>query len=210
MKKKIEFDDLDIKCLTEMPLIIDVIAATGKKVCQLFKSYKIEIESLIDQNKNESWSVDQKTTPIPSTRIYPFTSDEGKKISITDFELRFKIECAYYLSKTIEKKEVSGFWIYFGYLVDLQEEETVNSFYFIVQSDNVSKQKDGLRQNSEFYKLIIEKFPTIKVEFNHPEVDAEYDQEYFEIYTDEFSVNKLDELFKIYKEEVVSPIIQAL
>jgi hypothetical protein len=121
---KIQFDELDLKCLNEMPLILDVISSTGNKITKILSPFYSEMNELIKMNLNPNWHVGKKSYEC---LIFPLTSQQSiGKINIEFLETEFKIESAINIIKIVKGKEIDSIWVECGYNCSFTEEETTN------------------------------------------------------------------------------------
>jgi hypothetical protein len=202
---KIQFDDLDLKCLTEMPLILEVISATGNKLTRLFMPLYSEMNKLIKTNLKSNWEIGKDSFEC---RIFPLTSQEGTRLNIIEFETAFKIESALYLSKKVNGKEVNNFWAYFGYNCCKDEYETANYFYFSICKVNLSDKYGGVLQELNFYNKIQSQLTDYTIEIEHR--DKGDKREKIELHIDDFSIEKIQDGFNVFKKLMLIPFLKTI
>jgi len=204
-KTKIEFDELDIKCLTEMPLILDVISSTGNKITRLFSPLYSEMNELIKSHLKPNWQIDKKSYDC---QIFPLTFETSTRISIKTFEQNFKIESAIILRKIVKGKEVNYFWAYFGYNCFSLEGDNENQFFFIVEKGNVKERYGGTNQTLKFYSQIKNKLSDYNIEISHPEKGD--DTESIVLIVDNFSIDKIQDGFNTFKQSILTPFLKSI
>jgi hypothetical protein len=206
MKKEIELDELDRKCIEELPFLIDILASTGNKIIRLFRHYYEDLRELIESGLPANWQIDNKSTY--KIHSYPLTDQEDNKITIDILDANFKIESAIYINQKIDKKENNYFWIYFGYVANNTDDEIINHFYFSVIKQDL-KTNGGPIQKLEFYENLKKNLIEFEIKVNHPNLDNE-DTEFFEIQVAQGGITEINNAFKIFNNEVVKPFISNL
>ncbi|MBU2471852.1 MAG: hypothetical protein KKF20_05535, partial [Bacteroidetes bacterium] len=56
---KIVFDELDVKCVESLPLVIEVLASTGNKIARVMSLYFDEISNYISEylSTKKNWKI---------------------------------------------------------------------------------------------------------------------------------------------------------
>jgi hypothetical protein len=204
-KNKIQFDELDLKCLNEMPLILDVLSATGNKVTRLLAPFYAEMNEIVKSNLKPSWKVGEKSYDC---LIYPLTSENDNKISIKYFETYFKIESALMLKKIMRGKQTNYFWAFFGYSCYSSEGDGENCFYFIISKGELKERLGGKINDLKFYNQIKNKLSEYDILIDHPEKGD--DNETITLNIDSLSVEKAQEGFRVFKESILIPFLKTL
>ena len=204
-KTKITFDELEINCLTEMPLLLDVISSTGNKITRIFEPFQKEMNEIIKTELKPNWEISKKSFDC---LIFPLTDQEELKINITSFDTNLKIECATKLVKIEKGKEVNFFWAYFGYKCFNEEEESTNIFYFNVTKSNIKERFGGAINELKFYKDIKSKCKDYNIEISHPDIGDELED--IELQITEFSIEKITDGFETYRDNILTPFLQTM
>ncbi len=207
MRNDVEFDDLDIKCLTELPLIMDVIASTVKKIQKRFELYYSDLEDIIKQSLTEEWNIDNKKAY--KNRTIPFSASYEASTEINNLEQAFQIRCNLQLKKKIGDNTLCSIRINFGYWMDYTGKDFSNVFFFMINNETLNKTPYLVVNKLEFYNKIESDYPDYEYDFTHPENDED-DEEYFEIETSEFSLVKIDKMFEVFKNEVIIPTLATI
>ena len=211
MKKEIKLNELDIKCLEEMPLILKVLATTGNKLGRILEPITKEVKELIDDKLN------QKKGWILSTKIgyeekyFPFTSHDGKKPSfeVNELDNSFRIETAMFIEKKNEEdKIINDFWLIYGYKCLIEDDKQKNNFYFLLRRDEVKKNRAPINKY-QFY-TDIEKVMTENYEIDiwHPENG--FETEWIELSIKEKSVSALMDGYQNFKDLILIPFLKTL
>lgn len=203
---KIEFDELDLKCLTEMPLILEVISSTGNRVARLFESLYPIMREMIQNDLKSEWRINNRASY--ECKIFPFTRENKPAFSIDSFETRLKIESAVSIEKVVNEKVISFFWPYFAYECEVSEKESTHAFYFSVEKTDNSEKLGGILNALEFYKKIKTNLKDYKIVIEHPEKGD--DHEYIALYVEDFSVEKIKEGFNVFCESILKPFLKSL
>lgn len=204
-KTKITFDELEINCLTEMPLILDVISSTGNKITRIFEPFQKEMNEIIKKDLKLNWEISKKSYDC---LIFPLTDQEENKISIKSFDTTFKIECATLVSKNDKGKEINFFWAYFGYRCSNEEEESTNTFYFNITKGNIKERFGGAINELKFYNEIKSKCKDYNIAISHPEKGDEMED--IELQITEFSVEKITDGFETFRDNILSTFLKTV
>lgn len=200
--EKIIFDELDKKCIEELPIIIEVLASTFNKIARLFSIYFKEIEEILTKElKNKkSWEVKK----IKENHFFPFNYYEEK---ITNLNNSFFIINRIVVTKLVNKNEKNNFIVEIGYLyADIDDEPKSNSFYFSIYKEDWAIKKYGKMYDLSFYENIKNK--NLNIDFWYP--DDDYVDEGIEIVCKEVNENKLDQTFETYKTQILKPYLNNL
>lgn len=207
-KNKIQFDELDIKCINQMPLILDAISSTGNKITRVISPFRSELKEFIIPYLKSGWRFSEKSSNL---EITPLTS-ENKTMDIKILEEYFQIESTMEFSKMSGKKELNFFWICYGYYCFRDNETDVegsNYFYFNINRTKL-KTYGGVVNNLKFYDQIKRKIQgdEIEVEVYHPENGD--DMEQIELSISNFSVDKIQEGFDVFKRSILTPFLKSI
>ena len=204
-KTKITFDELEINCLTEMPLLLDVISSTGNKITRIFEPFQKEMNEIIKKELKPNWEISKKSYDC---LIFPLTDQEENKISIKSFDTTFKIESATLLSKIEKGKEINFFWAYFGYKCFIEEEESTNTFYFNITKGNIKERFGGAINELKFYNDIKLKCRDYNIEISHPDKGDELED--IELQITEFSIEKITDGFETYRDNILTTFLKTV
>lgn len=204
--KNIEFDELDLKCLNEMPLLIDVLASTGNKVGKLLSNYHNDLKNVLSDTLPKGWSISNSSNSKDSYEIlyFPITDEyDMPKIKINTLSSQIRIESCFKIIK--EGQKGVFLWLFFGYLCYSYEEEIINTFYFSFSKSEIKEKNGGTLNTLDFYKKIEQKITNYDIEILHPEQND--DTESFEISVKDFNIITINDAYKTYLENVVTPIL---
>lgn len=203
-KKQIELNEIDLKCITEMNLLVDVMSSTLNKIGLILQEYYNDLKPEFNNLQN-NWLVNEKESF--NIRFFPFSYSTGKKIEITELDNYLYIESAFQLQKLNNEKKNDFFWFYFGYCIN-NDSSKDNYVYFIFNKPHlINKNSESNLYDIDFYKNLI---GDSKYEVQLGDSDDETNYEYIEIVLDEISVDKMNEYYEYYKNKIVIPIIQNL
>ncbi len=204
--EKAIFDKLDVKVIKEMPIIISSLAATGNKIARLFDplfdDIKVTVEKKISTHRHWKLQHIQKL-------FHPLSSlNYTSQTKISMLETYFDLEYSFRVTKRIRNKRTNYLWIVFGYWYELSEQFNKNCFYFQIIKEEDYDRYGGVITDLKFYENLKSKFKNTYVEINHPENGAQWEE--FRLECPTLDVKKITDLFKIYKSEVVLPLVSKL
>lgn len=202
---KTDFDELDLKCLTELPILLDVLSSTGSKIARIFKPLTEECDEIIKSNMPKNWSLDSNQSyNLLFFPFYGFSSQ--KKITIEALDNAFKIESAFYICKKVDKKHVNFLWVYFGYTFSNMEDDSENHYYFSIAKEPAVDKYEGCINSNEFYKNISLKNKSFEIEIEHPERGGT--RESIDVKVKEHNIEKIQASFNFFKTEVLIPTLR--
>ncbi|MGB3948498.1 MAG: hypothetical protein WBM13_10970 [Bacteroidia bacterium] len=210
-KKIVQFDELDLKCLNEMPLIINVMSTTGNKVAKLLSSFYVDMNEFLKDtlNTNSNLEIGIKSYEF---LVLPFISqDILKKIKIESFDSVFQIESGIHLIKKSQDGLTKEFWLRFGYFccVPEEDEDVDNYFYFSIENENSQEKIGGIINDLFFYEKIKNKLNDYTVVVLHPEKEKDsIEQIYLQI--EDFSIKKIQDSYCVFKESILTPFLEKL
>jgi len=201
LDKKIEFDELDVKCIKEMPIITEVLASTFNKIGRLAERYFNDLEPVIkkDLRGKSGWKINERRSN--KKRFRPVTSGDSKINELEDF---FQVYSRIFVEKVVKDKLVCEFCINSGYYFDNTENKNWNYFYFIIERWWAIKNFGFINEKS-FYEKIkksIKEFPV--------EISYENNEESIEIQCEEINVGKINETYQVFKSKILEPFIGSL
>lgn len=198
---KLEFDELDIKCLSELPLILDVLSSTGNKIGRVLKPMIVDCEKTIKSNLPKDWIVDPNQSY--DLLYFPFYNETtNKKIRIETLENSFKVESTFLINKKIDKKEVDYLWIFFGYnFIDTEDDKTDNFYFSIARETKLRGQINTI----EFYKALLKNNPNRKIEVEYSENNT--GRESVDVLQNEHNVEELQDTYEFFKKNVLIPTL---
>jgi|ERR1035437_9876223 hypothetical protein len=200
---KTEFDELDLKCLSELSIVLDVLSSSGNKIARIFKPLIEECDKTIKSNMPKKWALDSNMSY--NLCFFPLTTKNDKKISIETLENAIRIESAFYIKKLANKKQTNFLWIYFGYYFSESEDENVNHYYFIIRKDPATGRYEGHINSNEFYKNVIKKNKIFPLNYEHPEKGGKVES--FEINVKTHDIDEIREGFDFFKNEIIIPTL---
>jgi hypothetical protein len=201
---KIDFDELDLKCLSELSTVLDVLSSTGNKIGRIFNPLIIDCNNTIKANLPKNWSIEPNKSY--NLQYFPLTNEYDKKVSIEILENEMRIESAFLIHKVINKKETNFLWIFFGYYFSSTEDETTNHYYFSTLKGNVTDRFEGKINSNEFYKAIDAKNKSFDLDITHPERGDK--SEGIDVIVKEHKVDKILSAYDFFKNEVLIPTLK--
>ncbi len=201
----IAFDELDRRCVKELPVIIDVIASTFNKIRILFQIYDEDLQDLISKKTKsmKGWGIKE------AYHVFrPFNSDIPKN-GLSElkyyFAFWYNIEIIHKSTKITDIK----YNFYMGYeLLDDVDYENYRTFSFgIERFEPVSNYNDILIDKTFQSKVELSKEKFMKVKTH--ESDNHYCQHML-VSCDELNKTKLDKTYNHYKNKLVIPFLKSL
>ena len=207
MKNDKGLDELDIKCLQQMPLLLDVLATTINNVSNLTSRFYNELDELLKSKikSKKTWKILIDKDHTYSSRIHPFDEVFDKITGPSKIDCYLKIESSICVKKIFRNQE-SSFWCFIVYLSNEEE----NSFSFFFQRKDIATNYGKSFNELEFYKRIETKYEDINFQIEHPENGDKDEFISLVLYEKEFSKNKILEAFTIFKDEIVTPMLDSL
>ncbi len=201
---KIDFDELDLKCLNDLQIVLDVLSSTGNKIGRIFYPLVDDCDKAIKANLPKKWSIDSNRSY--TLQYFPLTSEYDKKVSIETLENEMRIESAFYINKAINKKHVNYLWIFFGYHFSSSEDETSSYYYFSTSKNNITDRYEGIINDNEFYKNISKKNKSFELDIAHPERGDK--AEGIDVMVKEHNIEKILSGFDFFKNEILIPTLK--
>lgn len=201
--KKIKFDELDLKCIKEMPIIMEVLSSTFNKVGRLITEYAGDSEQVLrkELHSKSGWRIKQEKH---KNRFRPLTS-EWSTMRIDTLENHFDIHTIIIMRKMVKNKPTLEFWVELGYYFNNTENENLNYFYFLLYRWSQFK-KFGFIKEKSFYEKIKKSIKEFPVELSY----STDDEESIEILCKEINVDRIDEAYQIFKNKILIPFIKGL
>ena len=212
MKKEIELDELDIRCLNEMPLIVDVLSSTSNKVSKILSSLYKESTNIIKENTKNNWNIIHNDAATHSPIIFPLMSDDYEKVVGVGTEAfaYLTIESLIGVNKMIDNREVNFFHCRIA--LDCYknvDNEYENYFSFSINKHNIKKRYNGTINNLKFYETIKKQIANkYEVKIEHEENGDELES--IQLFVEDFTNEKIDEAFNTFKELVLLPFLKNL
>ncbi len=195
MKRKIELDELDRKCLEEMPLILDVISSTANKVNKSLLPYYNDLHQMISTKLKGDWKVQEISSHTYKGEIFGDIKDKS-----------LKIYSSIHIVKDSGGKVVDFFYCQFGYTCE-NDEGARKYFSFWIIKDDLSGKKGSNIQKESFYEELKE---SLSYDIDYCHSDKGDETEYIEIKTEEISEEKIETIFEIFKSSILIPFIKKL
>lgn len=202
-KNKICFDELDVKCITELPILIDVLSATMNKLSRVFNPLFNDLSETINLNMPNGWQI--KTY---QNNFYPFTSEEYGREKIISLDNHFQLSNSFEIIKKNGTKWKNYFYIDFGFYYSDGDEDNIPYFYFFVNKPATTEKYEGFFNPLKFYHEIQKKLEKYKIEIEHP--DSGGSQEFIEIRLLDINVDKVETAYESFKNEVVLPFLKTV
>ena len=199
MKSKISFGELDSKCLTELPIILDVLSSTGNKLERIFEPFYNDLFDVINTNKPNEREIE---TNRKQNIFYPLNDISGKIKSLYPmFMLKNFINL-------IKKGDGSSFYLEFGFFYNRDSEDYPLPVYYFDITKEITKKLNKPFNPLKFYKLIQNNLPNINIRIWHPE-QGDYDES-VELFVEEHSADKIEDGYVTFKNEILIPFLKAL
>lgn len=203
--KAVTFDDLDRKVIQELPLLLDVLAATGNKIARSLDPYYDELQKVLKEaaKGKAHWKLERARKNV----LYPLTSEDYSSVTkIEHLENYFEVLTEFLWSKKVGNKWKNYFLVEAGYSYDL-EAPTFSGYYFLVGKDNSSETYGGVLQPRSFYQAIKRKHPEMQIEIEHPD---DGDEEWIGVYSAELDTAKLEGAFEFFKSHILTPFLKGM
>lgn len=204
LKSQVLFDELDVKCIEELPIILDVLASTGNKISRIFNPLFNDLTELINSNTPKGWQLDKR---VYQNSFYPLTSGYGRD-KIQSLETHFQIENSFTLVKKKGIKWENYFDIGFGFYYSKNEENSLAPYYYFNIDKPTSERYQGKINSLSFYKNIEKKVKDYNLDIFHPEKGDE--KEFIELYHHLHSVEKIEAAYNIFKSEILMPFLNSV
>jgi len=189
MKRKIELDELDRKCLEEMPLLLEVLSSTSSKVEKFLATYYKDMKEVIHKTLPKNWKIKEKSK---------LTYD----VSISDIVLvnnYYSICGSIHIEKESEEKEI--FYCGLGYYCSTVDDK-YNCYSFHIENETPTKPL-------KFYEEIEESLQeSNEVVIEHQEKADERELIEIRVNINSFSIDKMEETFRIFKESILIPFLK--
>jgi hypothetical protein len=212
MKKEIELDELHIKCLNEMPLIVDVLSSTTNRVCEILSVFNKQATLIVEENLKIGWNIQKNDNETFGPTIFPLMHYDitEKKIGVgTGASACFAIRSQISIVKEVEKKNVNFFSVGLGYYCyDNYDIKFDNSFSFYIFKHSIKPKYGGIINDLKFYEDIKNSLSNYKININHE--DNGDNKEMIELYFRDFSKENLLETFSTFKESILIPFLKNL
>ncbi len=199
----ISFDELDIKCISEFPVIIEILASSYNKIGNLFRQYIIILKKIIEEKliDKKNWKIQK----ITEKEFWPLNSDEKRSLSSLDnyFHIWSKLR----IENTIKKIIKNAVTIEIGHLYD-SNDKNCNFFYFALYQEDEFLKKSGAINTLNFYRKIKNTDDNFDIIVKHPDENDE--EELVEIRCAEIDLDKINKHFDFYKDKILMPFIQSL
>lgn len=203
-KTKITFDELDLKLLTELPLISEVLTTTSNKLVRLFAPIYQKILEVCNKNIPNGWEIDKKQI---ENVIYPFSSADGRE-KVTSLENFFQLKSSISLVLKDDKKWANFIEIQFGlYYNEDYEENKSPYFYFLIYKNPASKFQGKLYPLS-YYESIKTKYKEFNFTIEHSEKGN--DSEHIELQIDISSIDKVIPASEIFTFEILPEYLKGI
>jgi|GEM_PF-3013084 len=195
MKRKIELDELDKKCLEEMPLLLDIISSTANKVNKSLLPYYNDLHHIISTKLKGDWVIHENSSYTYKGEILGDIKDKS-----------LQILSSIHIVKDSAGIVVDFFYCQFGYTCG-NEEDAGKYFSFYLLKDDLSGKRGSSIQKESFYKELKE---SLSYDIDYCHSDKGDETEYIEIKTVEISEEKIETIFEIFKSSILIPFIKKL
>lgn len=201
---KIVFDPLDIKVLSELPLIAEVLVSTGNKIARSFAPLFEDLKEVCMNHTPKGWVIEKKQL---NNVIYPFASEYGKD-TITELENHFGISTGITFVKKSGTKWISTFWILFGLYWNAEDPRGQPYLYFQVECDPKFRNQGVMFPLSFYQSLVPKNQRLVKTEIKHTERGS--DEELIALTMGIENVSQFGEAYEVFKNSVVLPYLKAV
>jgi len=196
IKNEIKFDEIHIKCVENLPMILDVLSDTGKKIENVFKPYSIEINEIFNHK-------------IKSIKGWEMNKGRNANFNCFNIGIRNENTCDIrnqYLEIT-NKKDKRKISATFGFFYEYEGHLKYPFFYFgIYPSEKWSM------NNLLYYNEIIIQNNNNKISFfiYHKDDDTTKTTEGMDILCSEPNISLIDEMYNFYKDKILIPFLNKL
>ena len=201
--EKIQFDELDKKCISEISIVSEVLTSTMNKIGRFFLPYHHNLKELIEKDikSKRGWSIEKKV----ERELSPFTFEPSKAKNLQNC---FKINNSISIVKKQKENILNRTYIETGYYFEITDENIWNYFYFDINRWDWEIKKYGSICELNFFEQIKNNTTKFSVDIQHPELND--DCETIEISCKEVDEKKIDEMYNIYKIQILVPYLSRL
>jgi hypothetical protein len=203
--KTVTFDDLDRKVIQELPLLLDVLAATGNKIARSLDPYYDELQKVLKEaaKGKAHWKLERARKSV----LYPLTDvDYSNTTKIERLQNHFEVLSEFFYSKKVGNKLKNYFFVEAGYHYE-SEAPAFTGYYFRIAKYNSSETYGGVMRPRSFYELIKKKNPAYHMEIEHPDDDGD---EAIELYCHDLDPEKLAATFEFFKSHILTPFLKGM
>lgn len=209
---KTTFDELDKKCIQELPLMVDVISSTFNKIKVLFTPFYDEVKLIVkdELKKKRGWYLAPRDLGII---FYPFTSEEITNVSkISNLSNFFGLwgGLEIYSGGYAWNRRKGSFYIQFAFEYEVDDDGKVYLPYSYFAIENFDVKKFGTLSNKKFYNALIKsiKKSGIESEFEFP--DEHSSEEGIWIFCIDFNADKITIAYNNFRDKILLPFIRQL
>lgn len=203
-KTKISFDDLDLKVLSEIPLLSEVLTSATNKIVRIFTPIYDKIYDTCAKYLPNEWEIDKKSS---QNTIYPFSRSEGKERA-TFLENYFQVKNSVILALKKDKKWVNFTEVQFGFYYNEEYEAKGYPYFYFQLLKNPSSKFQGKLYPLSYYESIKEKHTDYNFIIEHPEIGSE--EEYIELTIDLDEIEKILPASYLFIEEILPDYLQGI
>ena len=202
-KEQTQLDELDIKLITDFPLIVDVFVTTMSRIQEIvmrqFKEIDRIVSDFIESKKNYSVLARTKTNGLHK----PFINTYDKKYSVEKLEPFYRVESQLDVVNNRGQKVEDKFEIWLGFEYNSEDEDGPIFFYYITKWDAMNK---GTNFPLSFYEKLKEKNVGVKLKIEHPENN--FRNEYVKVSFKGLSSGSIEKGFSFFLEKVLKLYLQ--
>lgn len=206
MKQKatVTLDELDVKCLNELPVILDVLSSTANKLTRIYNPLFDDLLVTLNSNKPASWELRKDCT---RGIFYPFTNEYGKD----NIDTLYAFLSVYYEALLVPQASPGSdsISLMMGLYYDADDEEMKRPCHYFQIWRKIRKKGFPLNERI-FYQGIQERIADekIHVRIYHPESGDKKEDITLLVY--EHNTEVITEAFELFKAEVLLPFLESL
>ncbi|MBU2635566.1 MAG: hypothetical protein KJ963_00540 [Bacteroidetes bacterium] len=204
---KIVFDELDVKCVESLPLVIEVLASTGNKIARVMSLYFDEISNYISEylSTKKNWKIANKW----QNYFYPFSRDYHRStLEISELKNAFAVMSSLKCEKKIGQHAKNFFFVINGFEFDAGEDGYNPRFYFYIEKSRESERWGGVLNSRKFYEELKNENKKFRINIHHPELGDDYES--IQIYCSEIDTQKIDEIYHVFKTNILTPFLKGI
>ena len=195
MNSEITFDELDTKCFSELPLLLDVIEGSGNRIAAFLNDYLRDLQSFVEGEirPKRGWKIDEV-----QDREFSILTEASHRKRIERLENYLCISCGIQLVKSIGNSIKNRLKIDLGHYCDCRGAENWNVLYLGCYREQNDVKNHGILHEYEFYKQRSPENKLIKTYIEHPL--QEHSAEMYELNIEKLDIGIFDSAYVFFKE----------
>lgn len=204
-KRHTQLDELDIRLITDFPMIVDVFVTTMSRIQDIVMSQFKEVESVVSDfiGKKKNYSILSRTKVNGLHK--PFYFSNNKQILIDKIIPYYRFESYFDVISGDEEKEEDKFQVWIGFEYDPESDSRPYFFYFIAKWD---AKRRGTNFSLKFYQTIKALNSNTEVKIGHPDNNSK--EEFVQVNYYGITNDSINEGLDFYLDKVLKPYLQQL